>query len=211
MLMGGNMNILDLSPKQFEKEVRRHLSEWWIGECVYFECIKELNRLNLHKITERDVRRIFRPFLITWGGMSKVLKRRENWEKDVAEVLVRYAKILNKLRKSDLSEISESDLKNFKKEIMKCYDSLKSIIGPTSTAKILHIIAPKFFPLWDYKIRRKYKVSDDPRGYLEFIHKIRKYWLKNSKLQKCLVELEGEFNLSKLRLIDIYNFAVTRQ
>ena len=81
-------------------------------------------------------------------------------------------------------------------------------MGPTSTAKTLHILAPKFLPLWDGSIRKSYRVSDSPKGYVEFMRKIREHWLKNENINVILSELERKTGLSKIRLIDIYNWRI---
>jgi hypothetical protein len=51
--------------------------------------------------------------------------------------------------------------------------------GPTATSKLLHVINPDFFPLWDEAIRIAYWRQDDRivqsgRGYSLFMHQLRK-------------------------------------
>ena len=82
------------------------------------------------------------------------------------------------------------------------------VMGPTSTAKTLHIIAPRFLPLWDRRIRKAYEVSDSPKGYVEFMRKIREYWLNNESINRILRELKRKTGLSRIRLIDIYNWRI---
>lgn len=77
--------------------------------------------------------------------------------------------------------------------------------SPVAAAKALHLLAPNFFPLWDYKIARYYRCnySNDPAGkYLafcmkmkEFANQVRGYRLS---LDRTLVKLLDEYNYAKI-------------
>jgi len=197
-------------PEEFEYKVREFLNETIISECIYYEVREKLSRLSLHEFSEIDVNRVIKAFLITWGGMARVLKRREKWEDKLVAVIKRYSDFLERVRIMDLANLSIKELESLQDLIEKCYMEIREVVGPTSASKVLHIIAPEFFPLWDVNIRKMYKVSDSFRGYFRFMLNIRITWLEDSQLMLVLDRLEKEYDLSKLRLIDIYNFAVTR-
>jgi hypothetical protein len=84
-------------------------------------------------------------------------------------------------------------------------------VGPTSASKVLHIIAPRFFVMWDSRIRRLYRVGTSSRSYVRFIHVIHRHWFVEEALIETLLRLEREFGVSKLRLIDAYNYVITRE
>lgn len=82
----------------------------------------------------------------------------------------------------------------------------KGVKSPVATAKALHLLAPEFFPLWDYKIARAYRhnYSHNPQEkYLLF--------LRTSKelLEKLRPHVKAQAlkNKTLLKLIDEYNYA----
>ncbi|RLG49606.1 MAG: hypothetical protein DRO00_09795 [Thermoproteota archaeon] len=193
-------------PKEFEKIVRTYLKRAELSEEFYLRCIDELKKVELHKITEDDVRRVIEQFLIMWGEMRRVLsqKKRKCWQKRLAMKIREIANLLKNFRKKDLLESSDKELNELKKDIESCYSAIKEIIGPTSAAKTLHMIAPNFFPLWDSKIRDSHGIKGtDERAYFHFMQRILNDW---SKRKDYLKRISEEFGESKLRIIDIYNW-----
>ena len=55
-------------------------------------------------------------------------------------------------RSRDIATISEADLPI----IEQLFDSFERVLGPVGAAKSLHLLAPRFFPLWDRKIAKAY-------------------------------------------------------
>jgi hypothetical protein len=58
--------------------------------------------------------------------------------------------------------------------IRELFDAFDAVAGPVGTAKALHLLAPRFFPLWDAAIRRAYRVAGGRAGtrsrqYLRFL------------------------------------------
>ena len=202
------------TPKEFEDEVRKFFETNILGECVYQGCTEELDKLDLHEITANDVKRTIAIFLDMWGHMGRVLARYKGWENDLSNIIKKYANTLKELKEKNLAEISEEELDKLSKDIKKCYLDIRKIVGPTSAAKVLHVIAPSFFPMWDSRIREKYGVRTSGSGYIKFIKEIRNKWFKDKNLNRSLQNLKEElklnFNLdvSELRLIDAYNWIV---
>lgn len=195
------------TPKEFEEKVRRHLEETILFEQFYLMCIEELNKLNLNDLTEYDVKRIIDPFLTCWGQMGRVLRQRKGWQGKLAGEIRKIANVIDKLREKDLSNVNDEELNELEGDVEKCYSAIRKVIGPTSAAKVLHILAPDFFPLWDMAIRKLYGVKrDDWKGYFGFMQKTRRYWFKSGDFREVLLRLEKEFGLGKLRIIDVYNW-----
>jgi len=44
------------------------------------------------------------------------------------------------------------------------FDDFEALLGPVGAAKALHLLAPKFFPLWDREITRTYKIHLGRQG-----------------------------------------------
>jgi hypothetical protein len=85
-----------------------------------------------------------------------------------------------------------------------CEGSKKATCSPVAVAKALHLLAPRFFPLWDLKIANAYgcRYSADPAAtYLRFLVKIR-------GLAGAMgnVHIEGT-SKTVVKLIDEYNYA----
>lgn len=106
--------------------------------------------------------------------------------------------------------------KNFdENEIVQLFDAFNKALAiksgkmgktksPVATAKALHLLAPNFFPLWDYKISCAYKcryAKNPAQQYIKFMKIMR----------HILIELNFELEITKhktaLKLIDEYNYA----
>lgn len=202
---------MSIDLNELEKVIKRHFRIWDISSKLYLMCIEEIGKIDLESVNEIDVERIIGTFLIMWGQMARVLKK--NWERELANVLRKIAAKLDNVKKLDLI-ISDNELNGFVDDIRYCYDEIRDVIGPTSTSKVLHIISPRFFPLWDSKIRKMemYKIyNPDGKGYIKFMLKIRELWFKDNETIKKLYELKTRYGISELRLIDIYNWNKSRE
>ena len=81
-------------------------------------------------------------------------------------------------------------------------------VGPTATSKILHIINPQLFPMWDTKIRVKFGLN--PGYSSDYINLLTesKRWLSNDKLKLELETLSKKHHKSKLKILDQYNWYI---
>jgi len=188
------------------KVIRDHLRENDLGDEFYKLCLRELDKIDLKEFTELDARRIIKHFLDMWGQIPQAT-RRVDWER-LAEVIRRNANRLVMFKNMDLGDVGDEEFERYVGEVKECYSKIRGVMGPTSTAKTLHIIAPRFLPLWDRCIRKAYEVPDSPKGYIKFMRKIREYWLNNESINRILRELERKTGLSRIRLIDIYNWRI---
>jgi hypothetical protein len=50
-------------------------------------------------------------------------------------------------------------------EVKKVFKNFELVLGPVGAAKGLHLLAPRFFPLWDRTIAQKHGCSMWPRGF----------------------------------------------
>ena len=138
---------------EFKKKVEESEKKYGITDCIYNQCLQEISRLEIDKIDENHEIRIFRPFLLTWGTMGRVLGYQG------VTVICREIKGLSDeiepLRRKGLSKI---DLKEVKNLTIKLFDGISGIgfsskkgkakkVGPTAASKILHLICPDLFVL----------------------------------------------------------------
>jgi len=118
--------------------------------------------------------------IITWNALR--LQRlpkgvRESLENDIREAYTESKLNLEKIKGERLENLSLSDdeLKKTIKRIFQEFSSKKSI-GFTGASKILHLLNPYLFMMWDYNIREAYHKLHtknhelgDPDCYLEFL------------------------------------------
>ncbi len=138
----------------------------------------------------------------------------------IEESITQNKEILKKLRSRDIVSCEEGG----RETIRFVYNSFLVSLGckgkkgarndgeisysPVSVGKALHLMCPRFFPLWDNKIAKSYgclwkssKMSFD--NYWEFIRISRKQADDLLKVMNSSRELEG---LYVLKLIDEYNY-----
>ncbi|MEW6526409.1 MAG: hypothetical protein AB1444_07085 [Spirochaetota bacterium] len=125
-------------------------------------------------------------------------------------IKVNFRKIEN-FRNRDISSLSNSDEEDIKDLFNKFLVALQIDSGknqgrksPVAVAKALHLLAPKFFPLWDDKIARAYGYyyNENPaERYVSFCkktkaiaHEVKNY---SNRSDKTLIKLIDEYNYSK--------------
>ena len=118
---------------------------------------------------------------------------------------------IESFRNKDISSLSNSDedvikdlFNKFREALQIDSGSVQGRKSPVSVAKALHLLAPKFFPLWDDKIARAYKCyynKNPAERYVSFckITKAIADEVKNytSRSDKTLIKLIDEYNYSK--------------
>jgi len=197
-----------------------------LTECIYFRAMEKLRdaREDLSKLEYvHHIRRVIKPFLIQWGLMGRVVRRKDlDWKK-LGETLRSLEKDLNELRGKRFLTIN-FDEEKFSRAIREIYDRLDSIPhigGPTAISKILHLLNPEIFVMWDNAIRKIYKnnnsrVRHTPEGYLEFLKEAQKE-LKEAledrqretgkRLDYVEQEIRGRYKHKTLaRIVDEYNW-----
>jgi len=118
---------------------------------------------------------------------------------------------IKEFRNRDISTLSSSDEKNIKKIFNEFLEALQIDTGkmkgrksPVSVAKTIHLLAPKFFPLWDDKIARAYGCyynKNSAEQYIRFCKIMKDFSekLKDKILYKdwSIVKIIDEYNYSK--------------
>lgn len=102
-------------------------------------------------------------------------------------------------RPRDILSLSEDE----EEPIASLFESFESVLYPVGAAKTLHLLAPKFFPIWDRKIASEYGLPLSRRGT---------NGLKYFTFAKCQKEqaefLDGNLpeGLTATKAIDEYNY-----
>jgi hypothetical protein len=121
--------------------------------------------------------------------------------------------LLDRFRKANILDYSPDDdeviehlFEEFREALQIRAGKKKGVRSPVAVAKALHLLAPEFFPLWDYKIAKEhgYNYSHNPKEkYLLFLKK------SKEMVEKLLpyVKTEALEKKTLLKLIDEYNYA----
>ena len=102
--------------------------------------------------------------------------------------------------------------------IINAYDTLNSVIKPTGTSKVLHLIIPDLFPMWDQKIAEAYGIKPNQRtgeNYIKFMEKMQNILKKlinkinKNNPQQAIQKIknstfQGKYSLPKI--LDEYNY-----
>ncbi|MEM1508498.1 MAG: hypothetical protein QW291_03365 [Thermofilaceae archaeon] len=163
--------------RELVESVRNFEDSFWFGEYMYFKALEMLKevRVDLGRLElERHVKQIIKMFLAQWGRMGRTVDRKDLDWKQLTEQLRNSKESFQKLQGKTFLDINLED-KEIADAIIKCYSSAKvDYIGATAISKILHLLNPELFVMWDDDIRRKYKVAGGAKGYLEFLKLVKR-------------------------------------
>lgn len=165
----------------FIHAVRKFEEENGLADVLYLEAIKKLRKVreNPQELDENVASRIIRPFLACWGRMGRNVEREDfDWSKLVEEIK-KQKENLDRLGKETLLSIRFKEVADIVKGI---YDGIKvKHLGPTGISKILHLLNPELFVMWDDDIRKKISnrpFSGSSKGYLKFLK-----WIQNELIE----------------------------
>jgi len=192
------------------------------GDSLYNSAITRMAAIDLSNIDESDVVGIAERFLYEWGGMGRVLGRIKylGWQEKVAEVVKANAENLKRFQKRI---IENEDLDDYKVEIVKLYETFKGITGSIASAKILNLICPNFFPLWDNAIANaiRAELADTEsygfdksveilsgEDYFRFMVGIKLFMLKHADI---ISSLSRQYQQKKLRIVDECLWSLVRR
>jgi len=120
--------------------------------------------------------------------------------------------VLSNFRERDISSLTDDDKQAICRLFSEFLDALKRVgkkgkelRSPVAVAKGLHLLAPRFLPLWDRRIACGYscfygKPADPGERYTEFCE-------KSKLLAGRFKHLETDLGEPILRLVDEYNYA----
>ena len=181
----------------------RYLNEVSPGD-LFYRVATELVDLSIHKKTENvSLCDAIAVLLETWNGSYFRFnpKARLVLRPKIDMLLKTHNRHINEFRQRTIEEFSDNDV-----ELIKAmFNDFEKDLGRTGTAKCLHLLAPRFFPLWDAAIAKAYKQGkgDDAYHYCSFMEKTRDQ----------VKDLGGEKEIKRnpLKALDEYNFiTITR-
>ena len=162
------------------EKIKRFEDEYWFAEYVYFKALEHLQdvRQDISRLKlKKHVKDIIHIFLSQWGQMARVVGKKDTeWDK-LTDNLRRQKEAFQRLQHETLLSINFDD-EEVAKHVRNLYKSAKvRNIGPTAISKILHLLNPGLFVMWDDEIRKKWKkkyprINESADGYLEFLRAV---------------------------------------
>jgi hypothetical protein len=151
----------------------------------------------LDKITDTEMEDIIKNFLWYWGRMWRVVQQNEKWKIGLSEKISGHSDILEKFSKKNLINVNISE---FESDIENLYDDFRKVIKQIATAKVLHLICPDFFPLWDNAIAKGIGIKKfSGKDYYGFMQKIQSFTIKHKII---LSDLAKQYEKTKLKIVD---------
>jgi hypothetical protein len=198
--------------REFSRLVEQYEDKYKELDRTYLTAIKDFNGI-IGSFGDYEVESILYPYLLRWGKMMRVLGYKGCSR--ISEKLREMEPQLDKFQKLTLSTI---DLSQMSDKVEALYDELLNAdwesdkgrtkrVGPTATSKVLHIVAPNVFIMWDRKIRDYYGFKDSGAEYVRFLANM-KDWLEN--LSPRIEELSNKYQKSHTKIIDEYNWLKCR-
>ena len=204
-----SMSLLNPKVREIKEFIKDNESRWGHAEKIlYSKCIEDIRKIKISEIEQKEIKSTVRTFLVDWGGMARVLespKRKSKWQNGLKKSIQTHKSFLESTRKLDLEK---TNLNNYENDIINCYLEIKNAVGPTSASKVLHMLSPDFFPIWDKNVREKIRKECKPRrinesenGYYNFMLVIKDFLIK---YRGIIHLLSKRYKKSKLRIFDYY-------
>lgn len=193
--------------KDFERLLRLWKKFYILDDVFYLKIIRELNLdINPAKAYAYLIR-----FLELWGVRRAAVNiLPEELSSKIRDIRSELAKLSLDILEADLEELNP-----IIKHVFQHISSVKGV-GATSASKILHLLKPKFFIMWDREIAEKYGVEMCSSGYVEFLKKcqfiLKKLLTEYRKLgiEKPESWLTEKYGKPLTKLLDEYNWLSTR-
>lgn len=191
----------------------------------YFDGINAMEKIDLSKITEEEVKNVIERFLFKWGNMTRLGYSEKGWGKKLNKVIKDFSKDLRPLRDKNLID---ENLNHHGDIIKKCYEALRDNVfnnkktkQKVAASKILHLIRPDFFPPWDNAIidaywaevedqRKKKIVRFSGEDYYNFMQTLKNFIKENNRIFLTLYE-EHKDKKPLLKIVDEFLWFATNR
>jgi hypothetical protein len=187
-----------ISPADIEKA--HQLFEENEPRDLFYKAASELMELAINGKTKITVSEAIGVLLQTWNKAYYQYHRFDNAHiKKIDDLINRNIGKVMKYRNRSINSFSIED----RASISKIFNEFELILGPVGAAKSMHLLAPKFFPLWDRTIAINYdikllKVGNNSNNYLELISSIKQQIINTEKIYK--------FDRNPIKSIDEVNY-----
>jgi hypothetical protein len=208
-----NVRIKTPDSENFSRIVGTYEKRYGKLELVYRDVLAKFQVEELSNFKKNYLVRILTQYLFKWGRMARVLGFKGC--ETLGSKLIQMDSKLKNFKQENLSTI---DLTKEAEKITATYDEIMNTrwksnrgrikrVGPTSTSKALHLVAPNLFMIWDRAIRNYYGFNDDGVEYTRFLMTMQS-WLK--ELKPTIEGLQQKYDKSCTKIIDEYNWIKCR-
>ena len=183
-----------------EIEAARQAFEAHEPRDLFYRAATELVALALDGRTSLSVAEALAVLLQTWNKMFYRYRRFDSQHFADIERLIRdHRSMLITFRQRSIQSLKQED----ESEVVHVFKAFEEVLGPVGAAKCLHLLAPRFFPLWDRAIADAYSLPLRPRG-----RNAERYWRFMGIVKKQVQSLGGEQAIGRnpLKAIDEYNY-----
>ncbi len=194
---------------EFLEIIERWRECFEIDDEYYFKAIEMCSKVP--RWDEKLVYKYLIRFLDLYGVYNT---HKANLEK-LAKIINNYNNLLKQFNNTDLLRL---DLDKYRNNIINLFEEIDNkvkYLGLTSTSKILHLLKPEVFVMWDKEIAKLYNKRNNTEGYFEFLkicknelekllEELRKHGIKNpedklrKRYRKPLTKLIDEYNWFKV-------------
>lgn len=167
---------------------------------LIYRAATELVDLAMRGATSLSVAEALAVLLQTWNRMYYTYRRFDSQHfSDIKHLVSSHQQVLATFRQRSIESFSDED----EATVKRVFESFEEVLGAVGASKSLHLLAPRFFPLWDNAIARAYGAGLRERGrnadrYCHFMGIAKKQW----------EGLGGEQAIGRnpLKVIDEYNY-----
>jgi len=194
--------------EEFERLLKLWKELYVLDDVFYHKIISELTL----EVSPKTAYSFLIRFLELWGVRRAAI---DISPRELSEKILHLKQMLIKMDMSILTANFE-DMEN---EIIKVFEGICRVkkVGPTSASKILHLLRPNLFVMWDTDIAKKFNVGMSPDGYLKFLRKCQDMLKRILELyrQNGISDPESylfnKFGKPLTKLLDEYNWLSTRR
>jgi hypothetical protein len=183
---------IDKARKAFQQREPRDL---------FYRVATELIDLSIRKVTTLSVPEALAVLLQTWN------KNFYRFHDGFSEKHLRKIENLIDSRWAQIAAFRQRSIESFSAEdqptIVLLFTEFEGVLGPVGAAKCLHLLAPRFFPLWDRAITKAYRIWLKPGPYNSIMY-LR--FIGYAKQQCDALRSNGETCRDLLKAIDEYNY-----
>ena len=168
---------------------------------LFYKVATELIELSIKEKTKVKLSEALAVLLQTWNRAYYQYRGFDNDHfKKIDNLVEKYSNsIMNNFRNRPILLL----LENERDKISKIFIDFEKVLGPVGAAKSLHLLAPRFFPIWDSTIVKAYGIYMKSKGKNTDM-----YWSFMRISRKQCEELEGIMpkENNPLKYIDEYNY-----
>lgn len=164
---------------------------------IFYRAATDLVGLAIQNKTELNLAEAVAVLLQTWNVSYY---RYRSFDKkhitDIENLLKEHPQIINRIRQRTIEDFTDKDVEAVKS----IFQDFESVLGKTGAAKCLHLLAPRFFPLWDTNIAIAYKLGkgEESERYCRF--------MEITKNQVICIGGESAIGRNPLKALDEYNY-----